>query len=375
VLILAAVIARLILAWGFHGNIDQDSYEIVQGIIRRGGNVYNETARYNYAPPWFLMLGAFSWVQDITGMSAHGVIRTFLTFVDVALAAVLYLVAKRLGQPPLRTALLFLLSPVMILITGYHGPVDGLALLFVWLAVHVQLERPRRWLAVVLAAAAVLVKPIAAPAPLYALAPSFPSYWRRLIVLAWIGALFGLTLLPWAAEGRGAIVRNVLSYAAAGQSSPNAGAEIAGFIRIGILVSAASLAGRFTIDRALLLWGLLTIVTQPFGPEQQYILPIAAAVIRPGAWLAIYSIAATLALLMSPDNLRLWVVGQLGEWLVLLAAAGWLIVLLASVLLPRIPGIPRSPRGMVLALKRKRPPPPRSSYLGHRDGQSGVGGT
>jgi len=339
-LIAAALLARLVLAWGFHGNFDEDSYEIVQGIVRAGGNVYAETSRYNYAPPWFLVLGAFNWVQDATGLPAHGIIRTFLTLIDAALAGVLYAVARQLGLSPLRAVLIFLLNPVGILITGFHGPVDGLAVLFVWLAVLLQLDRPQRWRASALCLVGVLCKPIVAPAPLYALAPSIPSYVRRVLVVAVIGAVFALTFLPWLAEGREAIARNVWAYGAASASVPGAGPSVIGLLRIGILVGFGVLATRMSIDRAVLLWALLTVVTQPFGPDQQYILPLAAGALRPTRSFAIFSVASTVALLGSPDNVHLLSFGQFGEWLVWLAAVAWLVQLVLPLWVRRPQAVP-----------------------------------
>ena len=121
-----------------------------------------------------------------------------------------------------------------------------------------------------------LIKPIVAPAPLYALARSIPSYPRRLFILAVIGAFFMLALLPWAGAGQEGIVRNVLLYAAAPVSIPGAGPAVVGILRVATLLVGGRFAPQMSIDRAILLWALLTIVTQPFGPEQQYSLPIAA---------------------------------------------------------------------------------------------------
>lgn len=336
-LIAVAILSRLVLAWGFHGNFDQDSYELVQGIVRDGGNVYAETTRYNYAPPWFLVLGAFAWLQELTGLPAHGVIRTFLTLADIALAGVVYILARHLGLAPLRACLLFLLNPVSILITGFHGPVDGLAILFIWLAVLVQHKRLKSWLASGLCLVGLLLKPIVAPAPLYALAPSIPSYWRRLLVVAAMGVVFGLTFLPWLADGRDGIARNVLAYGAASTSSPGAGPSVVGLVRVAILVGAGVFATRTSVDRAVLLWALLTIVTQPYGPEQQYILPLAAGALRPSLGFGLFSVVATVALLGSPDNLHIVSFGQLGEWLVWVVAVSWLVGLSLSFRVPQSP--------------------------------------
>ena len=61
--ILAGTIIRLILAGAVFGNFDMDSYEIVVGIVHKGGNVYAETDRYNYSPVWFMVLLALKRIQ------------------------------------------------------------------------------------------------------------------------------------------------------------------------------------------------------------------------------------------------------------------------------------------------------------------------
>src|SRR5690349_18200368 len=58
---------RFFLAAAYHGNFDEDSYEIVVGIMQRGGNIYTETARYNYSPAWALVLFGLNGVAGLFG--------------------------------------------------------------------------------------------------------------------------------------------------------------------------------------------------------------------------------------------------------------------------------------------------------------------
>lgn len=120
---------RLFLAVSFRGNYDETSYEIVSGIVRRSGNVYAETARYNYAPPWAPVLGLAGGAADRLGIVLHTVIRGFLSLVDVWNAGLIGLIVasqagKRRGQ---LAAVSYLLNPVAILIVGYHGQFETLA--------------------------------------------------------------------------------------------------------------------------------------------------------------------------------------------------------------------------------------------------------
>src|SRR5262245_54515821 len=77
---------RLYLAYTHAGNYDQQSYEIVAAIARRGGNVYAETSRYNYSPVWLYVLLLLKNISLISGLAFPFVIRAFLTLVDVLCA-------------------------------------------------------------------------------------------------------------------------------------------------------------------------------------------------------------------------------------------------------------------------------------------------
>lgn len=339
-LVLLAVLMRLWFAWAYHGNFDQQSYEIVQEIVRAGGNVYAETDRYNYGPPWFLILASFAWLQDATGLPAHGVIRTFLTIVDLTVAAVLFRMAVRLGLDSHRASVVFLANPVTILVTGFHGPIDGLAMLFVWMAVLVQLERPRLPLTLALTFLAITVKPIVAAAPLYAWTVTIPSFGRRLMMLIGIGLLFALALTPWALDGWQGISQNVVAYAARGGSSPGEGPSLGGVLRMVALGAGGALAIRLPVDRAILLWALIIVATEPLATEQYYILPVMAGALRPGPGFWMFSLVATVALLGSPDNAVAWsAVEFLPEWAVAAAAVPWLL----TILYREVGNLPTSP--------------------------------
>ena len=80
------VVLRILLALSFPGNFDRASYEIVGTIVQSGGNVYAETARYNYAPPWFLILGAF----EAMHLQLRVAIPVLLTAADLGLATLIY---------------------------------------------------------------------------------------------------------------------------------------------------------------------------------------------------------------------------------------------------------------------------------------------
>jgi len=111
-------------------NYDMKSWFIAVDIMRHGGCVYAETGRYNYGPVWFFILYGL----DILAAQREEVLRylvtTLLSFVDLGIFLVLL---RRAG---LLAATLFFLNPISILITGYHGQFDNLAILLGLLSVE-----------------------------------------------------------------------------------------------------------------------------------------------------------------------------------------------------------------------------------------------
>lgn len=108
-------------------NYDLESYWLVSDAVVHGKSVYAETARYNYGPIWFLLLGVFRQITiafNIDNISCfHILIAALLTFIDAIIALILK------GSYGTRASLFFFLNPVSILITGYHSQFDNLAIL------------------------------------------------------------------------------------------------------------------------------------------------------------------------------------------------------------------------------------------------------
>lgn len=292
------VAARLLLALQPNGNYDPQSYGIVADILARGGNVYAETTRYNYAPPWFLTLGALSTLGPVEILS-----RVLLTGVDVVTAGLLATRSRT-------AAALFLLNPVSIWVTGYHGQFDNAAIALMLAAMFSRSP----WLA----AAGVLVKQSTALAPLFVLRGSYP---RRLLILVGIAALFAVSLLPWATspEAIAGMAHNVIAYGAG--SGPAGGNDLGtSVMRLVLLGGIVALAAR-RYSNGLLVWGLATVAIAPLTGPQAWVYPIAAGSLVGGPWLFAYSLAATLAIMGHPDAAGM---GWNSGWLVSAIAALWL---------------------------------------------------
>ena len=288
---------RLLLAWKYYGNFDQQSYEIVQGIMRSGGNVYAETARYNYSPVWSWLLAGFDGLGSWLSWPSHAMIRTGLTLVDALTAFVLL----RLGGA--MAASIFLLSPVSILITGYHGQFDNLAVLLLLLTL---LGRPLwTW---VLAPIAVLVKQIVLPMTIY-LQPGWPLRRRLLIAGISLGVFIASLLPALGGPGAGGVVRNVVTYGGLvgdyGVTSLHPALALPGaafILRMVLIVAFLILAIRPPADkvRALLIAMLLFVVLTPGFGTQYFILPIALGTLTRGWGFWLYSLVAAVHILGSP---------------------------------------------------------------------------
>lgn len=310
---------RILLAWAYYGNYDQQSYEIVQGIVRTGGNVYAETSRYNYSPLWSFLLAGLDWAGNVLSWPDHATIRIFLTLVDALTAYVLLRVSGALA------AAIFLLSPVSILITGYHGQFDNLAVLLLL----VTLIAPARatWL---LASAAVLVKQLVLPITLF-LQPAWP-YRQRILLAAAAAIVFFLSLVPYMGGGGAlGIVRNVLTYGGLvgdyGITSLHPALAQPGaafFLRLLLIGAFLLMAARPPKEpiRALLLAMLLFPVLTPGFGTQYFMLPIALGAVTRGRMFWLYTAVCTWHLLGSPVNLML--VPETSPNVVWIAAIGWL---------------------------------------------------
>ncbi len=206
-MVASGLILRLALATFTEGNFDGVSYGIVAAIVERGGNVYAETARYNYSPFWFHMLHILDGMSAVFALPLVVTVRYFLSAIDVVNGV---LVGKISGS---RTAVaLYLLSPVAILITGYHGQFDTLAALplLLILYLHRRGNLDMRQL-LLLGAAAILVKQNTVFA-VWALFVLLAGNYRAVAMMGIAAAAFLLSFTPYVATGAQGIVDNVLLY-------------------------------------------------------------------------------------------------------------------------------------------------------------------
>lgn len=219
VALIIGVGARLYLAANFYGNYDQQSYDIVINIMARGGNVYADTFRYNYAPLWaYILLGLAHIAIWLHAGSSHVVIRGFLTLVDVADALLIARLAERTCRGRGRIAFsAYMLNPVAILLVGYHGQFENLMLLPILGAMSYMQENGKRFspaIVWVLGTVSLITKHIGLFSVWMLFAYAFSGR-RRFIFLALSIVAFTATFLPFLPAGLNGIIHNVFLYSSA----------------------------------------------------------------------------------------------------------------------------------------------------------------
>ena len=192
-------------------NYDIESWKIAADILANGGNVYGKTGRYNYGPIWFYVLHFLDQLP-LTGaghfLAFRWKVAIFLTVIDVAIFAVL------LRLYGLLVASLFFLSPVSIIITGYHSQMDNFALLLGLIAV-ILIEYKRKSLGLmpglVVLGLSLVTKHFLIFFPFW-LAFKETRWSRKILVVAVPYTLFLASFLPYLSGGNQGILNNVFLY-------------------------------------------------------------------------------------------------------------------------------------------------------------------
>lgn len=287
-------------------NYDLESYRIVAEIAERGGNVYAETDRYNYGPVWFYVLGLLERVSDLFGNEERAFrigLISLLTAVDLGIWAIL---RRRFG---LVAAFLFFLSPISIVITGYHNQFDNLAILLALAAMLVYATAAVPGL--LLLALSLTVKHVLLVFPLW-LAIKERGLDRKALALVLPLAVFVLSFVPFLPEGRAGIVENVVRYESF-DNAPFWHTVLPGILRSLVppfaLFGAAFLVLGFVWRRrdhveAVLLYLLTAVVFAPAIANQYLALAVpAAAAFSNAAFLAFQALGLWL-LSVHPDGLH-----------------------------------------------------------------------
>lgn len=308
-IVLATILIGVVLRYyamrrGF--NFDFESYKIVGDIVKDGGNVYAETARYNYGPVWFTILGIFRGIAAFFS-NPDTVYRVFivglLTLTDLAIALIL---KRKYG---LWAFVLFFLNPVSIIITGFHNQFDNLAVLIGLLGLlmlpksDVKTIEKNHVYAALLIGLSLITKHIFFILPIW-LFIRHSTLRVKLFMLLTPLILFGLSFLPFWPVGHEGIIQNVFLYDSFANAPLMYAVLSPGFWAITnptLLLLAALLVVGFTTRKLPVLeaglWYLIVLVAFSPAIANQYLAIVMPAVIALGVVFFIpYIILATLLL-------------------------------------------------------------------------------
>ncbi len=208
--------ARVLLSNLGH-NYDFESWDMVANFMKEGKNVYASTHRYNYSPCWMWILYALKMVFTSHFRTALAV---FISLFDVVIAVLLFRNKK------VTAAYLLLLSPISIIISGYHNQFDNIAIL-VALAAALYIERRPAYNAVikgwglttsqtlavaVLLGLSLLIKHVLIFFPIWLLLHKRLTLAQKAMLVGIPYALFAVSFLPYLPAGKEGIIANVLLY-------------------------------------------------------------------------------------------------------------------------------------------------------------------
>ena len=310
ILVLVGFGLRLLVAMRGH-NYDFDSWVIVARIKDHGGNVYAETARYNYGPVWAnVLLLLYRIAGGRVGVFRY-VLVGFLSLADVGILAVLY---RKYG---FRVGAFFFLNPVSIVITGYHNQFDNLAILTAMVGVLLigdEFEKGldgRKWGGTFVLGFSMMIKHVVFLFPLW-LAIKQRGIKEKLVYGAVPPAVFLLGFLPSWREGREGILNNVFFYQSI-KSDLFYRVFLPGFLReivptqalwVLILLGCGVLLRKRGGLESLLFFSCAMVATSPAIANQYLAIPMAWIVTQLNLFSLMYLTIATWHLLVDGNGLH-----------------------------------------------------------------------
>lgn len=133
---------------------DLPNYIRVGEAVLAGNNPYSATNVYPYPPIWMWIEAGGVWLARFSELPFQVIIKTPLILSDAAISVLLYKIGASRGKRlAILLGLLYAFNPVSILITGFHGQFDTLAIMATLLSVHFLNKRKERASAVALSLA------------------------------------------------------------------------------------------------------------------------------------------------------------------------------------------------------------------------------
>jgi hypothetical protein len=308
---LCALVVRVLFLRAFSGNYDVDSFAGAVAILRRGGDIYRETTRYNYSPVWAQVLRALAFLAERTGWSFGAALGAFLLAVDALTAGVLYRLAGG-GRRGATAALVFFGNPVSVFVSSFHLQFDNVAILCLLAALLWAERLPASriptigWLS-----ASLLFKHVTAFFPPLFLARRGRRGLTAFEVLVPY-AVFAVSFLPYWRSWAG-IRSNVVGYRSLREdygvgmlrTVPGMPDWMPGALFAAAVLGALVVLRRLPRARACLLLFLVMVLFAPGICEYYFVWPIALVSLFGGAGYMVYTVVVSSFFLGSPDGLGL----------------------------------------------------------------------
>ena len=326
-------------------------------------NPYLAAHLYPYPPVWVWVEAGCEWLARHTGLSFAVLVKLPVVAAEIAIVALLARWGAERGGAARWAPWIYALHPLAVLVSGFHGQFDSLALLMVLLAVRAS-ERGRHDAAALALAAAIALKsfPVLA-VPVLLLRVTGPAARARFVALATLPV--AALLVPYLAHDAGAVARELFGYGGVadfgwigawrGLRWVTEGTLARGEARFhGPLVAAAkvlflaayaAIVARMARREAITAVLAVLVAFEAFygALSAQYLLwVIPLAALRPDRWLAMYSVFASMGLVgfylfLAPGVLTAsgamegagpaWVAGAV---LTVAASASWLVALVRN---------------------------------------------
>ena len=192
------------------GNFDLGSWFIIMENFDSGKTPW-DSGRYNYGPSW----GTLLWLVNklsLDNFQARLLIVLILFLFDLATALILVKFNRRI------LAVLYLLNPISLIISGYHNQIETSAIFFVLLAVFVYRNQNAKagtgktiWIVAILLGVSLTFKHSFFIFPIW-LALRESKIVARLILLIVPYLIFIFSFLPFWGQSQSAIIQNVVRY-------------------------------------------------------------------------------------------------------------------------------------------------------------------
>jgi len=293
-------------------NYDFESYLIVGEILNAGGNVYEQTTRYNYAPIWMNIIQILYTIAD-----ANPIIFRYLLIILLSSAdyGIFIFLLRKYGWKP---SLIFIFNPVSIIITGYHNQFDNLAIFIGFIAVTLlqdNFEKPltiKSYFGLFLLGISISTKHVLFFIPIW-LMVKYKTLPAKLLVASIPIIIFALTFMPYWKDSSNEIISNVFLYKSYKNSLfyyfPVNFITHSEIIWLSILTAFAFLlASRDNVETVLNYLTVL-VLTSPAITNQYLAIPVSYLATHINLFGFLYFLTSTIHLSMDYDGLYLYKIG------------------------------------------------------------------